>query len=172
MHSNAPVDAFWQRYLDCLAPGSVPPHDTYETWQFGDTEALANDLAERTKIGVKTATSSLLWEDEANGEAVPTVGMVAVVTTWDRSPVCIIHLTAVTVQPFNAIDDAFAWAYGEGDRTLTWWRQAMWDYYAHVCATIGRTPSDTMPLVCQYFRLLFPTDKPAASAEQGIAPNA
>jgi uncharacterized protein YhfF len=54
------IDVFWQRYLAAFPPGSMPSHATYEPWQFGDREALANDLAERIKTGIKTTTSSLL----------------------------------------------------------------------------------------------------------------
>ena len=157
MSASEPVQAFWQAYLASLPSGSTPAASSYETWHFGDNEQLANELAALVCSGVKIATSSLLWEDQANGEALPTAGTLAIVTTWDGTPCCIIELTEITVQPFNAVDEAFAFDYGEGERSLAWWRRALWNYYGRVCATIGRTQSESMPLVCQRFRRVFPT---------------
>ena len=65
-------------------------------------------------------------------------------------------MTAVEIKPFNAIDEQFAFDYGEGERTSADWRRENWDYLARWCTEIGRTPSETMPLGCQWFRLLYP----------------
>ena len=59
------------------------------------------------------------------------------------------------VAPFEAIDARFAFDYGEGDRTLTWWRENLWDYYSRVCSSIGREPDSSMPLVCERFAVVF-----------------
>jgi uncharacterized protein YhfF len=56
----------------------------YETWHFGDTKKLSNDLVESVRTGQKTATSALVWELEAKGEKLPNVEDIAVVTNWER----------------------------------------------------------------------------------------
>lgn len=42
-----------------------------------------------------------------------------------------------------------------GDRSLAAWRQAHWRYFSRVLTRIGRTPTETIPLVCQRFRGLY-----------------
>ncbi len=154
IQKNSKVELFWRSYLDMLGPGDRIPR-SYEVWHFGDTEKLANDLAELVKAGQKTSTSSLVWKQEAEGDRPDRVGDVVVVTNWDSSPSCIIEITEAEVRPFSNIDERFAFDYGEGDRSLRWWREAMWDYYSEACRKIGREPSPNMPLACQRFRLLY-----------------
>ena len=70
-----------------------------------------------------------------------------------------IEVTEADARPFREIDERFAFDYGEGDRSLKWWRENMWDYYSEVCRKIGREPSQDMPLACQRFRLLYKRDR-------------
>ena len=65
-------------------------------------------------------------------------------------------LVEVETKPFNAVDEQFAFEYGEGERTLAYWLTDNWDFLSHECHEIGRTPSQTMPVVFQRFRLLYP----------------
>ena len=131
----------------------------YETWHLGDTKKLSNELVESVRTGEKTATSALVWELEANGEKLPSVKDIVVVTNWKGDPSCIIEITETEVRPFGEIDERFAFDYGEGDRTLKWWSKAMWDYYSEVCRKVGLEPSANMPISCQRFRLLHKQEK-------------
>ena len=65
-------------------------------------------------------------------------------------------ITEVLIKPFNEIDEQFAFDYGEDARTLAQWRVECWEYFTTFCASIGREPSETMPLVCQRFRCVYP----------------
>jgi len=147
------VERFWRSCVSKLGPRGSPSR-SYDSWHFGDTEVLANELSELVRTGRKTSTSSLVWTLEEKGWKMPVVGDHVVVTTWDGKPSCIIEITEVAVRPFGEIDERFAYDYGEGDRTLRWWREAMWDYYAEECRKLGRDPSLDMPLVCQRFCVL------------------
>jgi uncharacterized protein YhfF len=117
---------------------------------------MADSIGALARSGIKTTTSMLLWELEQGDEKYPFVGEIDVVTDGNGEPLCIIEFTEVEVRPFNAIDEAYAYDYGEGDRTLSWWRAAMWDYYVEECHKLAREPNENMPLVCMRFRLLFP----------------
>ncbi len=153
IYSSSEVEHYWRRYLDTLKPKDPVPK-SHEVWHFGDTQKMANELAELVKMGQKTATSALVWEEEAKGERPARVGDVVVVTDWDGGPSCIIEIIEAEVRHFSGIDERFAFDYGEGDRSLRWWREAMWDYYSEVCRRLGQEPSLNMPLACQRFRLL------------------
>ena len=156
MDKQARLEFFWRMYLSSFPEGQEPPSRSYEPWIFGDNQELADKLADLVCRGIKTATSSLLWEYETKREELPQVGQLAVVTDWDGEPRCVIEITEVEVRPFNGVDEQFVIDYGEGDRSLTWWHSAMWEYYTVECQRLGREPSRDMPLVCLRFRLLFP----------------
>jgi uncharacterized protein YhfF len=79
---------------------------------------------------------------------------IVVVTNWKGDSSCIVEITEAEVRPFGEIDERFAFDYGEGDRTLKWWRRALWDYYSEVRRKVGLEPSISMPISRQRFRLL------------------
>ena len=113
-------------------------------------------MGQLVKQGVKTATSSLLWEYEADGEALPEAGEYSIITTWKGDPICIIQTIDVAVMPLNKVAAEFAYAEGEGDRTLDYWRTVHWKFFSRVCKVISLAPSMTMPVVCERFQLVYP----------------
>jgi uncharacterized protein YhfF len=158
MKHTSKTDAFWQDYLATL-PADAKQHVLpYAVWSFADTPEAATTVGHLVRQGIKTTTSSLMWGMEHIGEALPDVGEIAVVVDGEGEPLCVIEVTAIEIKPFNAIDEQFAFDYGEGERTLADWRRDNWDYLARWCAEIGRVPRATMPLGCQRFRLLHPTE--------------
>ena len=90
-------------------------------------------------------------------ETPPQAGDLAIVADGEGESLCIIEITEVEIKPFSEVDEEFAFDYGENDRTLQQWRAASWDYFAQCCVAIGREPSGAMPLVCQRFRVLYPS---------------
>lgn len=113
------IDEFWARFV--AATGFDGPHTA---WSFGATPEQATRLGLLVRDGPKRATAGLAAEYEADGEAYPEVGDLSVILDGDGIPLCVIRTTEVTVKPLGEVDDAFAWDEGEGDRTLTWWKQA------------------------------------------------
>lgn len=146
---------FWHDYLD--AAHRPPDTRYYGAGHFGNSEAVATECVDLVLRGVKTATSTLLQEHQHTGKPLPQPGDAWIVTTWQGEPVCITETVEVKVMGFREVNERFARDYGEGDRTLLWWREAMWEYYAEECAAKGWQLSEDMPLVCERFRLVFPT---------------
>lgn len=149
------VEAFWQRYLSSCSPPRSRDARPANVTDFGDSKEMADELGRLVQAGIKTATSGLAWGFEQSGEAPPVVGNVEIVVDGSGNPLCVIEITEVVTRPFNTVDEAFAFDYGEGDRTPAWWRQEMWEYYAAESRQYGREPSQTMPLICMRFRLLY-----------------
>ncbi len=79
-------------------------------------------------------------------------------------PRCVIELSEVRAVPFGAVGVAFAADYGEGARTLPWWRAHLGAYYVRHGAAAGRVFET--PLVCKRFRVVF------RSPGAGVPPNA
>ena len=149
------IAAFWHAFL-ATGPENITADTTYVAEPFGDNPRLADELGALIVQGVKTATCSALWEWEAEGAAVPQVGLITMVLDGRGEPLCIIETTEVTIRAFNEVDAQFAYAEGEDDRSLAAWRREHWRYFSRVLPEIGRAPADDMPLVCERFRVLYP----------------
>jgi len=146
------LDSFWDA---CRAAVPGAPDTQPEAWYFCDNEADADELGALVVAGTKTATCSLLWVYEAEGERVPQVGDWSIITNWAGEPLCVIETTEVTIRPYDQIDAQFAYDEGEGDRSLAYWREAHWRFFTRECADLGRAPAQAMPLVCERFRVVY-----------------
>lgn len=155
MKHDAEIEQLWNDYVQ--SHPYLQEQRYFEAFRFGNTEQMANELAALVVSGVKTATSGLLWALEQEQQPVVQIGDYSIVTGWEHRPVCIIQTTEVNIVPFKDIDAQFAYDYGEGDRTLAWWKQDMWDYYVQECVRIGRQATQEMPLVCERFQVVYST---------------
>lgn len=169
MNQPSKAELFWQSYLSTLSEEGQKNAPPYVVDQFADTPAAATKVGKLVRDGVKTTTSSLVWGLEQIGEPLPTVGKIELIVDGDGEPLCIIELTEVEIKPFNAVDEQFAFEYGEGERTLAFWLRDNWEFLAHWCTEIGRTPSETMPLVFQRFRVLYPKNNTPSSIDRTYA---
>lgn len=154
MNIPASVRPLWDEFA---ASTPYPVADRYsDTFSFGDTESLANELAALVVAGRKGGTAALLWAFEADGEPLPYPGALSVVTDWAGTALCVIETTAVDVVPYDQVSAEFAAIEGEGDLSLRFWRETHWDFFGRECARIGRMPTPDMPVVCERFALVFP----------------
>lgn len=156
MNQPSPIEMFWQSYLATLSEAEQKNAPPYVVDQFADTPEAATSVGKLVRDGVKTTTSSLVWGLEQIGEPLPKVGKLELIIDGNGEPLCIIELMEVEIKPFNAVDEQFAFEYGEGDRTLAFWLRDNWEFLARWCREIGRTPNETMPIVFQRFRVLYP----------------
>ena len=146
------LDAYWKVYLETLPKNGRPK--TYEAWAFGSGPG-ADELAVLVRDGIKTATCSLLWEYEFDEEDLPQVGQKNIVLDGSHRAVCVAETTEVAIRPFDSVDAGFAHDEGEGDRSLTSWREGHWDFFGRICTRIGRSTDETMPLVCERLRIVY-----------------
>lgn len=149
------IQSYWVGYLS--ESGQDPDTPVYDVFHFDDNKSDANELAERVLRGRKLATASLLWEYETGAKRPPQAGDLSVVTDWDGIPLCIIETSEVEVRAFTDVDEEFAAAEGEGDLSLEYWENAHWAYFERVCRELGRERSPEMSVVCERFRVVFPS---------------
>ncbi len=148
-----PIAAFWQAYVASTA--GVDESRFYEAFYFGDSEALADELAELVLTGTKRATASAFWTFEAQGKRAPVPGDLSVVTNWAGAPQCIIETLSVEPVPFHQVTAAFAATEGEGDGSLAYWREAHERFFQRECAQHGRAFTEDMLLACERFKVVF-----------------
>ncbi|NTU72435.1 MAG: ASCH domain-containing protein [Coriobacteriia bacterium] len=148
------VESLWASFVSAH-PEVVRPDDVYSAWHFCDNKSDADELVQLVVAGVKRATAGDLWSYEAEGELLPRPGDFNVITDWDGNAYCIIRTVSVEVVAFQDVNDQFASAEGEGDRSLKYWREAHWAAFGRSLTAIGREPSVDMPVVCEVFEVVF-----------------
>ena len=150
------AEACWNEYLASLADPAEAQGRFYEVFAIGSTRESANEGAALIKSGVKTATSSLVWDSVAESKPMPDVGSLSIVADGDGVPVCIVETTALEIKPLRDVDARFAYDYGEGDRTLESWRADCLAYNRPRCLALGKSATDEMPLLCERFVVVYP----------------
>ncbi|MBB3178619.1 ASCH domain-containing protein [Variovorax sp. Sphag1AA] len=151
--SSSSIAAFFGAF--CADAGEDCSARFFEAFHFDDNERDANALADLVLAGVKRGTASLVWSFESANRPLPAPGALSVVTYWDGTPACVIETQEVKVLPFEQVDAGFAAIEGEGDGSLAYWRQAHWAYFGRECARLGRQPSQTMPVACERFGVVY-----------------
>lgn len=154
MNSDA-IKQFWQDYLSTLDDKHSHHQAIYSAWGFGDSPQLANELGALVLEGKKTATASSIWAYEDTDEPEPYPGEISIILNGNDEPICIIQTTELTVKPFNEVDEQFAYDEGEGDRSLAYWRNAHTQFFTRECQHIGRTFVETMPVLCERFKVIY-----------------
>lgn len=146
------VSAYWAEKSHDLG---LEDFDTPDAWAFGVTADQADELLGLVLSGTKTATSSALWSYEAENEPLPIVGELSIVCDGQGRPRALLRLTDVMVTTLDDVSESHAFAEGEGDRTLAYWRRAHEDFFrSHLPA--GREVAGGMPVVLERFERLLP----------------
>jgi uncharacterized protein YhfF len=66
-------------------------------------------------------------------------------------PCGIVETIRVEVMPFGAITEEMALAYGEGERTVEWWRRVMGAFYRASAARHNAILTDDTPHIWEWF---------------------
>jgi uncharacterized protein YhfF len=109
-------EAYWREFV--LHSGADA--NEYAVCSFGDSSAMASELADPLVVGIKRATASLTRDYADGREPLPKVGDYVVVVDGEGTPCCIWRTVEIVVKPLAAVDEGFAWDEGEGNRTCEW----------------------------------------------------
>ncbi|WFP16161.1 ASCH domain-containing protein [Citricoccus muralis] len=152
MTATLTLDDFWRQ---CRTELPELPEELPEAWAFGATPEHADGLLELVLAGVKTATSSPLWDYEHTGEPVPAVGELSIILDGRGAPRALLETTEIAVVPFAEVSEEHAHAEGEHDRTLAAWR-AIHERFWREHSENPRGYAPDMPVVCERFRVRYP----------------
>ncbi|MEM6275792.1 MAG: ASCH domain-containing protein [Pseudomonadota bacterium] len=119
-----------------------------ETFTFGDSEALCEELLGLVIEGKKRATCGALRDFGDDGEPRPVVGRRDIALHWDGTPAVVIETTCVLISKFKDVDAGFALSEGENS-SLEGWRR---DHRAYFERNGGW--SEDMDLICEYFKVV------------------
>ncbi len=157
-----PLEAFWNlarfhaklntapSYFGPTTLEVVPP----PAWSFGSSPEQADELLALVLDGTKTATSSALVEYEAENEPLPEAGALGIVLDGAGHPRVLIETTEVSVVAFDDVDAEHAHLEGEGDRSLSTWREIHRDFFA----IDGQPVEGSTQIVLERFRIVYVGD--------------
>lgn len=124
-----------------------------EKWHFELTEGAANYLLGLVLEGKKRATASSLRGYELEGEPIPEVGQMSVITWWNGTPGCVIRTTRVRVIPYRDITFDIAQLEGEDD-DLSSWRRNHQAFFEAEGRELGYTFTEDIPVVFEEFEVI------------------
>ena len=127
--------------------------DEIDAWIFGVEPDLLADLVLK---GEKTATASAYDLYALEGESLPQEGTFDVILDSQNQAVCIVEITRVSVESFNQVSAQHAYKEGEGDKSLTYWRQIHEDFFTDCLDEAGLTFTPESKIVLEEFRKVYP----------------
>jgi uncharacterized protein YhfF len=118
----------------------------------GSSRESADEGAAAILAGIKTATSSGHW-NYPDGR-LPFAGALSVLLDGSGRALAIVETAGVEIIRFGEVDAARASAYGEGERSLDWWRRVIGAWYLADAAAHGVVLDDDTPLIWERIAVL------------------
>ena len=128
------ANEMWKKYCE---KAQIKEETPYEAWAFCDGGEDGDKLAYLVLRGEKTGTASWLDCYTAEGEEIPKAGDYSVILFDDDEAACVIRTDSIEVVPFPEVSEEHAFAEGEGDKSLAYWRQAHIEYFGQCCEEDG-----------------------------------
>ncbi|MFL5784203.1 MAG: ASCH domain-containing protein [Bacteriovoracaceae bacterium] len=118
-----------------------------DAWSFGGD---SNHLLDLVLAGKKTATSSLFSIYQNGMIKLPIEGSYHVILDKDSVPRCVVLIEKTLVAKFKDIDEHHAHEEGEGDRSLTCWRDIHINFFSKYQGF-----SEESEILCEKFKLIW-----------------
>ncbi|MGB6179059.1 MAG: ASCH domain-containing protein [Carnobacterium sp.] len=148
---NESAEILWENFR--LQNSTLP--DQYDVMTFGETKDSANQSAALVLEGLKTAKTTLLVEYQRKEKSIPKEGSYSVILDGNNQAIGVVQLLKVFIVPFDEVSEELAYEEGEGDRTLTGWRELYQTYFQEQCKNEHWHFSTTIELVCIQFELVY-----------------
>jgi uncharacterized protein YhfF len=139
-----------RRVLEDAFPGEEARY--FAPMSIGGTPFEADSGAAAILDGTKTTTSSAHWA-WPDGR-IPFAGALSILLDEQGRARAIVETERVEIMPFGSVDEDFARAYGEGDRTLAWWRSEVGAWYRASAARHGEDFSEDTLLICEWIAVV------------------
>ena len=130
----------------------IPEYDAYA---YGYPE-MADEILAALLRGDKRATTGLKCLYELEKEPLPQVGQYSVILDSKGAPHCITRITKTEITPFREISEEYAFIEGEGDKSLSYWKDAHREVFTRECREDFQMEfSEDMDCVCEYFEVVY-----------------
>ncbi|GEM81561.1 ASCH domain-containing protein [Vibrio superstes] len=147
--------SYLDAYLESLPNEIANKYTSFSADYFCADEYNADLCTQLILSGEKRASCSMEYWYSHEGEVMPEVGHLQVVTNWQGEPICIIEISSVGICKYCDVTAEFAALEGEGDKSLAWWREAHWKFFSLECQELGIEPTQEMRLVLEHFKVVY-----------------
>ncbi len=146
------AEDLWKEFCE---KKNVDINTPYEAWAFGNDEETADELAELVVKGIKFGTASLYdaYEAEDALDELPQVGDYSVILNGKDEAVCVIRDCDVRICRFNEVPTSHAYAEGEGDRSLEYWREVHERFFEESAGECGVSFTEDSKVIYEKFSL-------------------
>ena len=148
--------ALWRAYTATLTAPLIEDEPSIE--QFGNSAAMADELAELVLAGTKRASADLPAALATERTPLPRIGGHWIVCDGAGRPVCVVRSVELRLGPLCSVDDSFAWDEGEGDRTRASWLAEHESFFRRVQHAQGIEWSGDCEVLFERFRVVWPPD--------------
>ncbi|QOY35472.1 ASCH domain-containing protein [Anaerobacillus isosaccharinicus] len=148
--NNVSIIQMWEDYRK----NNPNAPKNYVAWSFGNTKEIANQLALLVLDEVKTATASNYTLYELEKEDLPYAGLINIILDGDGEAVAIAETISVEVVPFDKVAAEHAYLEGEGDRSLSFWRDVHETIFKKELKDVNLDFNYQIPVVCERFKVL------------------
>lgn len=124
-------------------------------YAFGDSPSMKDELIELVINGDKRATASLVEEYTQDDLDVPVMGDLSVVLDGKGTPRVIVRTTEAEWVPFDDVSASFAHDEGEGDRSLSDWREGHQRYFGREADRRKIAFTGESLILCERFEVIY-----------------
>lgn len=130
--------------------------DFQDAWGFGDNPELLDELLQLVLEGKKTATTTLIKENELEGWPTPVVGAYNIILDGRENSAAVIKTVSLRRARFKDVDAEFAHREGEDKRTLEAYFREHRKYYKRTGERPGFKFNQEMEVYLKRFELVYP----------------
>lgn len=149
------VKKIWKDYLSSISEYIDNTNKKYQSWYFSDDEKSAKSLANLVINEVKRATASSYISYEIENEPIPKEGDLSIITDYNGIAQCIIKTTNIDIVPYKDVTSEFAEREGEGDKSLSYWKNVHKDFFSRELREYGKKFDEDMLVICEDFELVY-----------------
>jgi len=151
--NNESAQTMWDGFINENPKYENRPFPVVE--YFCDSKKSADECGALIQKGIKTATCSAFLDYKIDGDPLPKVGHLSIVTDFEGKALCIIETFKVDLKKFKEVDAQFAKKEGEGDLSLTYWKRVHKAFFTRLFAQYGVVPNEDLLLVCEEFKRIY-----------------
>ncbi len=155
MKYHQSVYDMWGTYLNTLSETAEGSKRRYTSYCFCNNEKDADAMAVLVKEGIKRGTTSLNYWYKRENEPLPRIGDLSIITDWAGVAQCIIRTKKVSVVAFKDVSDDMARIEGEGDGSLSYWKEAHTTVFEKEFESLGMKFSPAAEVVFEEFEVVF-----------------
>lgn len=149
---------FWHNYLSTL-PSEQRPFEPFVTASPAGDLDITDGLINLYLEGKKTAGSSIVEDFLTAGDELPEVGDYWILLDSKEEPVLLLETIETETHNWLDVPERVAVAEGEGDLSLTYWRQVHGELYTPFLHDWGLTDLNQARVITEHFKVVFKRKK-------------